>query len=163
MLWRWANCLKLMDRWFPRKPNLRVTQAPRNWGVRRKQENSKNEKRKEKGKHITRTTHPHKNEKRRAGFKEEEWLAESPSFTAWKPLCSVTLPVPLWNLPEETDRGLGEWGCYGNWKEHTWRQSPERSREGYEREKERGKSLCVASATVFSGEMRTRQNIKEQD
>lgn len=41
------------------------------------------------------------------------------------------LPVPLWNLPEETDRGLGEWGCYGNRKEHTWRQSPERSREGW--------------------------------
>ena len=50
---------------------------------------------------------------------DEEWLAESPSFTAWKPLCSAMLPVPLWNLPEETDRGLGEWGCYGNQKEPT--------------------------------------------
>lgn len=71
------------------------------------------------------------------------------------------LPVPLWNLPEETDRGLGEWGCYGNRKEHTWRQSPERSREGWEGERERGKSLCAATATVFSGEMRTRQNGKD--
>lgn len=44
----------------------------------------------------------------------EEWLAESRSFTAWKPLCSVMLAVPLWNLPEETGRELGEWGCYGN-------------------------------------------------
>lgn len=46
--------------------------------------------------------------------KKKEWLAESRSFTAWKPLCSVMLAVPLWNLPEETGRELGEWGCYGN-------------------------------------------------
>jgi len=36
--------------------------------VRRKKENCKNEKRKEKGKHVTSTTHPHKNKKRRGGF-----------------------------------------------------------------------------------------------
>ena len=87
----------------------------------------KNEKGKKKGKLRTSTNHPHKNKKRRGGLKkkkedeeeDEEWLAESPSFTAWKPLCSAMLPVPLWNLPEETDRGLGEWGCYGNQKEPT--------------------------------------------
>lgn len=57
------------------------------------------------------------NEIKRGGG--EEWLAESRSFTAWKPLCGVMLAVPLCNLAEETGRGPGEWGCHGNWKEHT--------------------------------------------
>ena len=62
----------MMDRWFPRKANLKVTQAPRNWGVRRKKEYCKNEKGKEKGKHITSTDHPHKNKKIRGGFKKKK-------------------------------------------------------------------------------------------
>lgn len=64
----------MMDRWIPRKPDLKVTQAPRNWGVRRKKENCKHGKRKEKdNKQIMSATHPHKNKKREGKvFKKEE-------------------------------------------------------------------------------------------
>ena len=141
-----------MDRWLPRKPKRKVTRAPRNWGVRRKMEYCKNEKGKKKGKHGTSTNHPHKNKKRRGGLKKKRrrrvvcWITLShclETIVQRDAACTIVEPT------RGEDRGLGEWGCYGNQKEHTWRQGPERSREGAEGGKKRKKSLCVCSYRVF--------------
>ena len=123
----------------------------------------KNEKGKKKGKHGTSTNHPHKNKKRRGGLKkkDEEWFAESPSLTAWKPLCSAMLPVPLWNRPEERTEGLGN-GVAMATKRSTRDVKAQRGLGRGQRGERRGKSLCASAATVFSDEMRTWRNGKEQ-
>ncbi|KFO38198.1 hypothetical protein H920_00399 [Fukomys damarensis] len=90
--------------------------------------------------HIRSTAHPHKKQKERGGFKRDEQLAESPPFTAWKPLCGVMLPVPLWNLPEETDTGLGN-GVAMATKRSTRDVKAQSGRGGAERGREREKSL----------------------
>lgn len=71
------------------------------------------------------------------------------------------LPVPLWNRPEERTEGLGN-GVAMATKRSTRDVKAQRGLGRGQRGERRGKSLCASAATVFSDEMRTWRNGKEQ-